>query len=98
MMMNRRGRRPAGQPEPARTSLSVRRQAHTPGAEQTGKGSVGAPAGPAVRPQQTNVLMVGTAKSEVGGCGVIVRYRHKTENDPARVDLDDAAEAGQCGP
>src|SRR4051812_15697202 len=98
MMMNRWARRPTEQPEPARTNLSLRRQAHTPGTDQPGKGSLEAPEGPAVRPHQINVLIVGTAKSEVGGCGVIVRYRHKTENDPARVDLDDAAEAGQCGP
>src|SRR5215813_127998 len=98
MMMNRWARRPAEQPEPARTSLSLCRQAHAPGTDQAGVGRFEAPEGPADCSHQIDVLVVRAAKSEVGGCGVIVRYSHKTENDPARVDLDDAAKAGQCGP
>src|SRR5262249_4421358 len=97
-MMNRWARRPAEQPEPARTSLPLRRQARSPRTDQPGIGGLETPEGPRSCPHHIDVLIVGAAKSEVGGCGVIVRYRHKTKNDPARVDLDDAAKAGQCGP
>src|SRR5690348_11750528 len=98
MMMNRWACRPAEQPEPVRTSLSLRRQARSPRTNQPGIGSLEAPEGPADCPHQIDVLIVGAAKSEIGGCGVVVRYRHKTENDAARADLDNAAETGQRRP
>src|SRR5690348_18510829 len=95
MMMNRWACRPAEQPEPVRTSLSLRRQARSPRTNQPGIGSLEAPEGPADCPHQLDVLMVGAAKSEMGVCGVVVRYRPKTENDAGRADWDSAAGTGQ---
>src|SRR6266849_4454121 len=92
MMMNRWARRPPEQPEPARTSLPLRRKAHSPRTDQPGIGGLETPESPADCPHQVDVLIVGAAEGEVGCCGVIVRYRNKTENDSTRVDLNNAAE------
>src|ERR1700736_4404492 len=76
----------------------LRRQANAARPDQPGVGRLEAPEGPAGCPLQVDGLMVGAAERKVGCCGVIVRYRHKTENDAARVDLDNAAKTSQCGP
>jgi hypothetical protein len=85
------GRLPAprrrGRPEPARhTPIAVPAGAH-PRSDQPGIGGLEAPEGPADRAHQIDVLIIGAAEGEIGCCRVIVWYRHKTENDAARVDL-----------
>src|SRR5689334_19171891 len=76
----------------------LRWQANAARPNQAGIGRLKAPKGPAGCPLQIDGLIVGAAEREVGCCSVGVRYRHKTENDAARIDLDNAAKTGQCGP
>src|SRR5580704_7278832 len=66
--------------------------------DQPGIGCLEPPEGPAGRALQVDGLIVGAAERKVGCCGVVVRYRHKTENDATEVDLDNAAKTSQCGP
>src|SRR5215471_10678204 len=74
--------------------LSLRWQAHTPRADQPGIGGLEAPERPADSAHQIDVLIIGAAEGEIRCCRVIVWYRHKPEDDAARVDLNDAAETG----
>src|SRR5215510_3301633 len=97
-MMPRWAHRPLAQPAPARTSLSLRRQAHTPRTDQPGRGDLEAPEGPGARAYHIDVLIIGAAEGEIGGGRVIVGYRYKAENEAARVDLDHAAETGYGHP
>src|SRR5262249_57098128 len=76
----------------------LRRQTNAARPDQAGIRRLEAPEGSADCTLQVNGLIVRAAEREVGCCGVIVRYRHKTEDDSARVDLDDAAATGQCCP
>src|SRR5580704_15623065 len=76
----------------------LRRQANAARPDQPGIGRLEPPEGPADCPLQIDGLIVRAAERKVGCCSVAVRYRHKTENDAARVDLDDTAKTGQCGP
>src|SRR5215510_16110981 len=97
-MMQRGVHRPPEPPEPARTSLALRRQAHSPWPDQPGIGGLEAPEGPGARAHQIDVLIVGAAEGEIGGGRVIVGYRHKPENEATRVDLDNTAEPGYGHP
>src|SRR5262245_29689792 len=74
------------------TRLSLRRQAHTPRSDQPRIGGLEAPEGPADSTHQIDVLIIGTAEGEIGCCRIVVWYRHKTDNNAARVDLNDATE------
>jgi hypothetical protein len=49
-------------------------------------------------PFEVDVLIVGAAKREIGGCDVAVRYRDEAENDSARIDFGDASEPKQLSP
>src|SRR6516162_1031927 len=80
------------------SSSGLRWQTNAARPDQAGVRRFEAPERPAGRTLQIDILIVGSAKCEVGGCGVIVRYRDKSEDDSARVDLDNAAKTGQCGP
>src|SRR5919199_2499565 len=97
-MMHRGAHRPPEPPEPARTSLALRRQAHSPRTDQPGRGGLEAPESPGARAHHIDVLIVGAAEGEIGGGRVIVGDRHKTENEAARIDLDHTAETGYCHP
>ena len=77
--MPRWAHRPPEPPEPARTSLALRRQAHAPRTDQPGIGGLEAPEGPGARAHHIDVLIVGAAEGEIGGGRVIVGYRYKTE-------------------
>src|ERR1700719_1001185 len=78
--------------------LLLRRQTNAARPDQAGIGRLEAPEGSACRPLQVDILIVGAAEREIGCCGVVVRYRHKTENDSARIDLDNAPKTSQCCP
>src|SRR5271156_101197 len=76
----------------------LRRQANAARPDQSGVGRLEPPESSTDCPLQINKLIVGAAEREIRCCGVIVGYRHITENDSARIDLDNAAKPGQCGP
>src|SRR6266436_9294074 len=76
----------------------LRRQANAAGADQAGIGRLEPPEGAARRSLQIDVLVVGAAEGEVGGCRVAVRDRNETENDAAPIALDDTAKPGHCCP
>src|SRR5438093_47750 len=76
----------------------LRRQPHAPRADQAGIGRLETPEGPARCSLEVNVLVVGAAKSEVGGCGVAIRNRDETEDDAARIDFDNAAKTKHLSP
>src|SRR5262249_13462054 len=76
----------------------LRRQADAARADQARIGRLEAPEGPADGAFEVNVPIVGAAEGKVGRQHVAVRNRHKTDDDTARVDLDDAAEPGHLRP
>src|SRR5262249_20958777 len=69
----------------------LRWQAHAARTDQARIGRLEAPEGPADRAFEVNVLIVGAAERKVSRQHVAVRNRHKTDDDAARVDFDDAA-------
>src|SRR5262249_62005456 len=74
------------------------RRAYAARADQARIGRLEAPEGPADRAFEVDVPIVGAAEGKVGRQYIAVRNRHKTDDDAARVDLDDAAEPGHLGP
>src|SRR5215510_1748341 len=82
----------------SRRPSRLRREAHAARPDQAGIGRLEAPEGPADRPLQVDVLVVRTTESEVGRHQIAIRHRHETENNAARIDLDDTTKPGHCCP
>src|SRR5271156_1671070 len=76
----------------------LRRQANAARPDQPGIGRLEAPEGPADCPLEVDVLIVGAAEGEVGGCEIAIGYRYETQDYAARVDFDDAAEPARSRP
>jgi len=76
----------------------LRWEARTAWPDQAGIGCLEAPEGPADRALQVDVLVVRAPEREIGRHQIAIRHRHETENEAARIDLDDAAQPGYSGP